>query len=158
MAARSLLLLVLLALACACDRDKSSGAPLAQTGAVATTTGMTATSNEAAAQAAAETWLALVDAGNYAQSWTDAAAYFKKAVDQPGWQKSLEAVRAPLGKKVTRALKSAKYATSLPGAPDGEYVVVQFDTNFENKKVAVETVTPMKEADGTWRVSGYFIK
>jgi hypothetical protein len=48
--------------------------------------------------------------------------------------------------------------TTLPGVPDGEYVVVQFDTSFEKKKTAIETVTPMKEPDGRWRVSGYFIK
>jgi len=29
---------------------------------------------------------------------------------------------------------------------------------FEKKKAAVETVTPMMDRDGTWRVSGYFIK
>lgn len=48
--------------------------------------------------------------------------------------------------------------TSLPGAPDGKYVVIQYDTSFENKKAAVETVTPMLDKDGKWRVSGYYIK
>ncbi len=42
--------------------------------------------------------------------------------------------------------------------PDGEYVVVQLETSFANKKAAVETVTPMLEKDGRWRVSGYFIR
>jgi hypothetical protein len=46
----------------------------------------------------------------------------------------------------------------LPGAPDGKYVVVQFDTSFQRKKSALETVTPMMEKDGKWRVSGYYIK
>ena len=55
-------------------------------------------------------------------------------------------------------MKTATYKTSLPGAPDGEYVVIQFDTSFENKKAAIETVTPMMDQDGTWRVSGYYIK
>jgi hypothetical protein len=68
------------------------------------------------------------------------------------------AARAPLGKVLSRTLKSATYATSLPGAPDGEYVVVKFDTSFEKKQSAIETVTPMKDPDGRWRVSGYFIK
>jgi ribosomal protein S17E len=40
----------------------------------------------------------------------------------------------------------------------GEYVVIQFETSFENKKTAVETVTPMMDKDGIWRVSGYYIK
>ncbi len=48
--------------------------------------------------------------------------------------------------------------TSLPGAPDGEYVVIQYNTEFENKKVAIETITPMLDDDGKWRVSGYYIK
>ena len=57
-----------------------------------------------------------------------------------------------------RSVKSKQYATSLPGAPDGEYVVIQYETSFEKKKSAIETVTPMLDKDGKWRVSGYYIK
>jgi hypothetical protein len=115
-------------------------------------------SNEKGAQAAAEAWLALVDAGSYGPSWTEAASLFKKAIDQPGWEKALTGVRAPLGKVVSRKLASATYRTSVPGGPDGQYVVVVFATSFENKQAATETVTPMKNADGRWHVSGYFIR
>jgi hypothetical protein len=48
--------------------------------------------------------------------------------------------------------------TSLPGAPDGEYVVIQFMSSFENKRFAIETVTPMKDKDAKWRVSGYYMR
>jgi hypothetical protein len=37
-------------------------------------------------------------------------------------------------------------------------VIVQFDTSFANKKEAVETITPMLDPDGQWKVSGYYIK
>jgi hypothetical protein len=67
-------------------------------------------------------------------------------------------VRKPLGKVIKRSVKSKQYATSLPGAPDGEYVIIQYETSFEKKKVSIETVTPMLEKDGKWRVSGYYIK
>ena len=110
------------------------------------------------ALAAAENWLALIDKGEYAESWKEAAEYFKTAVSQDQWVNSLQAVRKPLGKLNSRTVKSKTYKTSLPGAPDGEYVVLQFTTSFENKKSALETVTPMKDKDGRWRVSGYFIK
>jgi hypothetical protein len=70
----------------------------------------------------------------------------------------LTAVRNPLGGLVSRELGSKTYMQSLPGAPDGEYVVIQFKTAFENKKSAIETVTPMLDSDGEWRVSGYYIK
>ncbi len=68
------------------------------------------------------------------------------------------AVRSPLGRVVSRELISRTYTQSLPGAPDGEYVLIQFATSFENKKSAIETITPMLDDDGEWRVSGYFIK
>jgi hypothetical protein len=110
------------------------------------------------ALAAAENWIAMIDKGEYAESWKEAAEYFKTAVSQNQWVNSLQAVRKPLGKLNSRRVKSGTYKTSLPGAPDGEYVVIQFTTSFENKKSAIETVTPMKDKDGKWRVSGYFIK
>lgn len=113
---------------------------------------------EKAAVVVAEKWLTAVDAGKYAESWQEAAAYFRNAISKVQWNQSLQAVRNPLGKLKSRLVLSKSYKTSLPGAPDGEYVVIQFKTSFENKASAVETVTPMMDKDGKWRVSGYFIK
>jgi hypothetical protein len=36
--------------------------------------------------------------------------------------------------------------------------VLQYKSSFANKKSAVETVTSMREADGAWSVSGYYIR
>jgi hypothetical protein len=113
---------------------------------------------EKQAVAAAESWLALVDDNKYAESWDAAAEYLKNAVSKEDFVKSLKAARKPLGKLKSREVKSKEYRTSLPGAPDGEYVVIQFKTSFENKKSAVETVTPMLGKDKKWRVSGYYIR
>jgi hypothetical protein len=76
-----------------------------------------------AAGAAADAWLSLVDAANYAQSW-----------------------------------ETATTATTLPGAPDGQYVVFDFDATYENKAAAAERVTVVREKDGSWRAVGYYIK
>jgi hypothetical protein len=116
------------------------------------------TNKEDQAVAAAEKWLVAVDEGKYAESWQDAAAYFKNAVTKEQWAQALQAARKPLGRLIARKIQNKSYETSMPGAPDGEYVVIQFETSFENKASAVETVTPMMDKDGTWRVSGYFIK
>lgn len=113
---------------------------------------------EEAAVAPAVKWLNLVDQGKYAESWKEAATLFRNAVNQGQWEQTLQAVRKPLGKLITRKVKTKTYRTSLPGAPDGEYVVILFDSSFEKKKSAVETVTPMMDEDGKWRVSGYYIK
>jgi hypothetical protein len=115
-------------------------------------------SREQAATDAATNWLKLTDAGLYNVSWDAAAPLFQNAVTKERWSQALRGVRTPLGNALSRRVKSAKYTTTLPGAPDGEYVVIQFETSFENKSSAIETVTPMLAKDGTWRVSGYFIR
>ena len=110
------------------------------------------------AQKSAEAWLALADAGKYAETWDEAAQLFKGAVTKDTWIVAVKGVRTPLGAVQSRKLKTATYTKTLPGAPDGEYVVIQYDTSFANKKSAVETITPMLDKDGKWRVSGYFVK
>ena len=111
-----------------------------------------------AAIASAEEWLGIVDEGNYIESWKESSEYFQQAIKQDQWEQAVQAVRKPLGKLVSRKVMSASYRTSLPGAPDGQYVVIRFNTSFENKKSAIETVTPKMDKDGMWRVSGYYIK
>ena len=67
-------------------------------------------------------------------------------------------MRRPLGKALSRKLRGATYRTEVPGAPPGEYVVLQYDTQFEKLAGATETITPMREKSGVWRVSGYYIR
>lgn len=122
------------------------------------TTALCENKAESAATESTNHWLSLVDVGKYATSWDEAAPLFKGAVSKGQWVQMLQATRAPLGKVISRAVKSAVYKTSLPGAPDGQYVVIQYETLFEHKKSAIETVTPSLGADGQWRVSGYFIR
>ncbi len=110
------------------------------------------------AKRAAQAWLEIVDGGDYAASWAASASLFRRAVGKERWVQQLNGVRAPLGNMEARTVRSARYATQLPGAPDGEYVVIQYDTRFSNKRSTIETVTPMKDPDGQWRVSGYYIR
>jgi len=113
---------------------------------------------EEVATQTAESWLALVDGGKFGESWDASSKRFQAGITREKWSSALVSVRTPLGAMVSRHVRSAEYRTSLPGVPDGKYVVVQFESSFQNKKQAVETVTPMLEADGSWRVTGYFIK
>jgi hypothetical protein len=112
----------------------------------------------AAAQVAALTWLALIDAGHVDTSWDEAADIFQQHIAKAAWASAAANARTPLGAVISRQLTSARYAKTLPGAPDGEYVVIQFATRFEHKADATEFVTPARAKDGSWKVSGYFIK
>jgi hypothetical protein len=64
---------------------------------------------EDAAQAAAESWLNLVDGGQYSASWDHAARALKSAVKQASWVETAEGARRPLGGLVSRTLKSRDY-------------------------------------------------
>lgn len=119
------------------------------------------TAEEAARIAAGEaalSWLALVDAGEYAKSWNAAAALFQKQVTSERWERTVADVRGEFKKLLSRKPAKADYSRTLPGAPDGEYVVQQYASAFENKKEAMETVVLLKEKDGSWKVVGYFIR
>ena len=116
------------------------------------------TGGEIAARAAVEVWLALVDDGQYDRSWDEAAGAVKKVVPKDQWARTFTAHRHQLGKIVSRVLKDMKSSTSLPGAPAGQYVTLRYDTAFEHKKPATETVTCMVDNGGQWRVTGYFVQ
>lgn len=130
---------------------------------------MAADKPEDAAQAAAESWLRLVDGGDYSGSWNQAASAFKGAVKASDWTRMAEGIRNPLGKLVSRRLKSREYSEKGPatrmvggkiyswGGP-GKCVTIQYEATFANKASAIETVIPVPDSDGVWRVSGYSVR
>ena len=112
----------------------------------------------AAAETAAAGWLRLLDDGQYDASWAQAADLFKQRVTQDEWQARVKTVRESLGKFVARSRTTAASMRTLPGVPDGDYVVLRFATTFSKKQNAMETVTEMRGADGSWRMVGYFLQ
>ena len=111
-----------------------------------------------AAQLSAQSWLSLVDSQNYGASWVNAASAFRARVTREQWDRAVRAARTPFGDLKSRTVKSVAASTTLPGAPDGEYVTVQFDTAFAQKAEAVETVISMRDTDREWHVAGYFVR
>jgi len=113
---------------------------------------------ETLARAAAERWLAHVDAGDAAAAWEESSVAFRKAVSPEEWATSLGRVQESVGRPGERELESAEYRRELPGAPDGHYVILGYATRFEHKVRGHETVVPQLDPDGVWRVSGYWVK
>ena len=108
-------------------------------------------------QGIARDWLVLTDRGDAGASWDAAARQFRNALPRDRWAASLQKARDPLGAITQRAVLSTTFATSFPGAPDGNYAIVLFRSSFAKKADATETVTLEREADGAWRVVGYLI-
>jgi hypothetical protein len=109
------------------------------------------------ASKAARSWLMLVDTGDYAQSWRTADPFLQSHVTEAQWETAAKTARDPLGAVVARKVAGVSFATTLPGAPDGRYAVVTFDTKFANKAAATETVAMAMEG-GVWKVVGYHVR
>jgi DNA-binding CsgD family transcriptional regulator len=107
---------------------------------------------EAAPVAAARRFLALVDADDWATSWTEVGASMKAQNTQKTWTDASNGMRANLGAFVRREQASADY---VPAPPAG-YWMIKFRASYAKKPIAIETVTLMQEKDG-WHVVGVTI-
>ncbi len=124
----------------------SSGAPAA----------MQTTATPEATEAATA-WIALLDHGQWAESWASAGAMFKAQVSEADWAANARSVREGVGPVVSRVQKSATRTASLPGAPAGDYTVIQYQTTFANRPDMTETAVFVHEAGG-WKAVGYFVR
>ena len=113
---------------------------------------------ERAAVVAAAPWLMIIDEEQYDQSWDGIADYLKRSVEKEKFLSQLKTVRNIFGRLKARTAKRTQFLTSMPSAPDGSYVVIQYETEFAEKKAAVETVVMVLDKDDKWRVSGYDVR
>ena len=111
-----------------------------------------------AAQAAARAWLEMTDRGDAEASWAAAGKKFQASIDAAKWAEALASARGPFGRTLSRTALSTKMEANPPGAPEGEYATIIFETSFENAPRAGESLSLEHEADGTWRVIGYVIR
>ena len=116
------------------------------------------TEHTKAGVAAAGQWLVLADAGKAAESWSAAGTVFRSAVTAEQWNGMLAGARAPLGELKSRTLANARHTRTLPGAPEADYVVIQYSAVYANRPGVTETVVTSREADGGWKVITYLIQ
>lgn len=134
--------------------------PPAATSAPRTTAGLTPAatdSAEAAAQRAAESWLALVDRGQYAASWDSAATVFKRAGTPPQWAAAVRQVREQAGPLESRSLQQRQVTTTLDNFPPGEYAIFQYHTATGGRAVN-ETVIMQQDGARGWRLAAYLVR
>ena len=120
---------------------------------ITTTVGCGSGDEDAAVEVATQ-WLKLLDLGSVGESWEQSAGVFRNNLSIEDFKKSIQVSRGPLGRLRSRKLRTAQAAHSVPNAPRGRYVVMQFDSVFANHPAIVETVTAKFEGGG-WRVLGY---
>jgi hypothetical protein len=105
-------------------------------------------------RAAAEQWLALIDAANYPAAYALELPRLQAALTEEQFVRSMQGRRQPFGRVLSRVFIGAAYTRKLTGAPDGHYESILFRTSFGHKSVAAERVILRREAEG-WRVVDY---
>ncbi|MDR3323108.1 MAG: adenosylcobinamide amidohydrolase [Zoogloeaceae bacterium] len=111
--------------------------------------------------AAAEQWLTVVDAGDapsILEAWGAASALLHQTEDRKVWSDALESAYSGLGKNTARKMSRNLHTRALPGLPVDEYMLVEFESHFENQSNIIETITCRKDGDGVWRVLRYSLK
>ncbi len=109
------------------------------------------------ATCSARAWLRLVDDDRHFESWSEAASLLREEVSPRDWAEALRRTRAPLGRCLCRKPEPCAAVEGPPGERRGPYVVTRFESVFERRGHAIETVTAMRGPDGRWRVAAYFI-
>ena len=99
-----------------------------------------------------------MDAGQSVEAWDAAAPILQSAVTRQGWIDVGKSVRAPLGAVKSRRQTSQVFTRTLPGVPEGDYVVIQYATDFAGRAGVIETVVPMRQPDGSWKVTTYRLR
>lgn len=134
-----------------------AGGPKDSTAENITVAASSASVSESAGSRSARMWIALLDTQRWDESWSSAGKLFKSRISKESWESTIRPVRMQLGPMSSRALQAVTKTTSLPDAPAGEYEVIEFKTNFAQKRGAIETVILAHEG-AEWKVNGYFIR
>jgi len=100
-------------------------------------------------------WLAFLDDQKYEESWKQAGSMFRNEVKPDSWVASLKRFHEPLGPLVSRTASKVDFTKTLRGAPDGDYAIIHYASEFKNKSIT-ERLTLVKE-DDKWQVAAYAI-
>lgn len=108
--------------------------------------------------ARAENFLKFVDADDWAGSWDAAGASFQDQATLEEWIGAIEPVREQVGELQSRKLLTVQRTSTLPGVPEGEYEILQYQSEFSGIDIgAVETLIMVQTSEG-WDVTGYFVR
>jgi hypothetical protein len=100
----------------------------------------------------------MMDQGRCGDAWEAASEGFRSSITREKWEIAADEGRSAAGFLIARKLRTATYTRQLPGAPEGEYVAIVFDSRFERRSIAIELLTAQRGPDGRWRVAGYSIR
>lgn len=108
---------------------------------------------EQSARAAAQSWLRLVDEGDFEESWEAAAPVFRERVPQETWEERGDLLRDSIQTGVNRTRTMVEYRDSLRRITGGPFVILKFRSSPGD--LSVEETVLTARIDDAWNVAGY---
>ena len=99
----------------------------------------------------ATSWLNLIDAEHFAESWQQLGSKLKAKYNENAWATALRPLLSQAGKIRKRTFRSVSYSDA-----QGETVIVEFESSFTKATTSKELVTLVQE-QGQWKITGYGI-
>jgi len=106
----------------------------------------------------AQSFLELIDAGNFPQAWWEGSELLHLNSELDDWVESSRIRHDLFGEFSERRVKTFSVRSSYPGLPDGEYAILLFDSSFEHKQAALEMLVMVKDPYGGWKVVSYRLR
>jgi hypothetical protein len=102
-----------------------------------------------------ETWAKVLDSRDFTTAYQQTSQYFKTTVPAADWAKFHNSLDS-FGINNKREFLAAEFFQGKAENKIFEYIVCKFNSSFTKKKVAVETISVIREAN-EWKIMGYFI-
>ena len=106
---------------------------------------------------AAQSFLSLMDSGDYIGAWELSEPMLQIAYSREKWHSILSDARVAFGPVSSRNLTAVRYTRRLNNAPKGQFIVLAYTTHFTSNQHAVEKVTMLLDRNGRWLNGGYWI-
>ena len=109
------------------------------------------------ALSAAESFVSIIDCGDYLTAYSRSSPLLKQLNPQQKWIDEQKLASQLLGKVIDRQLLAVKARDAHPGMPDGCYLIVCYQTVTTDKDRAIEMLL-LKEENQKWSVCNYSIR
>ena len=115
------------------------------------------TAQQAEAFEAAKAIVKALDRGAFDQVWEQSSETLKDSTFEAVFTKLMSATRGKLGQPAPRGAPRIGFSKKIDAdLPDGDYSIVEVDTNFSGKVVTEKLV--LTRESGRWKLAGYFMR
>lgn len=100
--------------------------------------------------------LKLMDAGDYANLWSQSSRIATKDMSEEAWLGLLKGIRATFGTYKDRMEERIGFSNKISTGETGIFYAVGFKSEFSSMVVEEKVILSLE--DGQWRLAGYFLQ